>query len=80
MDSKITYKKSVQLKFDFTYSDEETNSSDKFVIKIQNRHCKIKKKHAKLATIININDCISYTKQKKEAEIINFIINNSKSF
>lgn len=82
MDKKITDKKPIQLEFDFNYSfsEEITFSSGKVVIALNHRHGKIKKQHHKIAQIISINDCIQIIKKKKEDEIINFIVNNSKSF
>ncbi|OCA74489.1 hypothetical protein [Chryseobacterium arthrosphaerae] len=82
MDKKITDKESIQLEFDFNYSYSSENmlSSDRTVIALNHRHEKIKKQHHKIAQIIKIDDCINIIKKKRETEIINFIVNNSKSF
>ncbi len=82
MYKKTINKKSIQLEFDFNYSHlEETNfSSNRIIIALNHRHEKIKKQHYKIAEIIDINDCFNIIKKRKEAEIISFIVNNSKSF
>ncbi|QRA41996.1 hypothetical protein [Chryseobacterium cucumeris] len=85
MDKKVADKKVIQLEFDFShsYSAESIFSANRAVISLNHRYDRIKKhynKNHKIAQIINIEDSINKIKRERESEIINFIVNNSKSF
>lgn len=68
---KVTNKKPVQLEFVFNTEENFILSNSDFSI------CKKKKNYAK---IININDRIIEMKKKKNTEVLNYILNNSKRF
>jgi hypothetical protein len=79
MKKKVINKNYVQLEIDFSI-EEKHLISERTVIALSYRHEKLKIKHSSKTKIIHINEYFMLEKRNKEAEIINYIVNNSKSF
>lgn len=69
---KKNQKKSVQLEFIF-------NSEEKSIVSVDHKPCFIEKK-MNFGKIININEGFKTINDKKQNEILNYILNNSRSF
>lgn len=71
-DNNIKNKKPIQLEFTFSSEENSISSNSKHSL------CNVKKTN--FAKIIKINEGMTEINRKREAEILNYILSNSKRF